>query len=212
MNVHELKDKYPDQFERTFQKWAEDGPYDEWWYSIYETAREDGEKMGFNIEDINFSGFWSQGDGACWNGTIRLDTFMDKCVDLTEPRWHILRAIFEEGFMDTIVQVETRGRYCHSVTMSIGTWYSLNCMDEDTELEEGVYAGASVVEMYNEIGGDDLMNELVETAEKAARDFADQIYKNLEDEYEYLTSYEVFIEECEANDVEFEAEEDEADC
>ena len=55
MNVHELRDKYPDQFERTFQKWAEDGPYDEWWYSIYETAREDGEKLGFNIEDINFS-------------------------------------------------------------------------------------------------------------------------------------------------------------
>ena len=209
--MHELRDKHPEQFEREFRQWAEAGPYDEWWDSVYEMAKEDGAALGFNIEDIHFTGFWSQGDGACWEGSITVLTFIEKFCDMNEPRWHILHALVDNDLTHKYVGVSTSGRYSHSNTMRIAGG-DLDAYVDGEVLTAGVYAGADAGAMFDDIGGVEIFNELAERMEEEAKDFADQIYRNLEEEYEYLTSYEEFIASCEANDVEFEAEEDEVDC
>jgi hypothetical protein len=43
---------------------------DDWYEEIYARAKEDGPERGFNIDEIQFSGFHSQGDGASWTGTL----------------------------------------------------------------------------------------------------------------------------------------------
>lgn len=44
-----------------------DGGYD-WWESIEEDLRSDMDAIGFTVDKMYFSGFWSQGDGACFTG------------------------------------------------------------------------------------------------------------------------------------------------
>jgi hypothetical protein len=56
------------------------------------------------------------------------------------------------------------------------------------------------------------MDELVEWVQEEARDYAQDIYTQLEEEHDYLTSEESFIEHCECNDVQFDVEEDEFGC
>lgn len=60
----------------------------EWWDTVYEDAKEDGKALGYDIDDIRFSGFWSQGDGASWTGRVNLYTFIEKHI----PDTHSLHA------------------------------------------------------------------------------------------------------------------------
>ena len=45
----------------------------DWWTSTYESFVEDCRAIGIEVdpERIHFSGFWSQGDGACFEGHYR---------------------------------------------------------------------------------------------------------------------------------------------
>jgi hypothetical protein len=50
------------------EKHREINVHHEWWDSVYETFKEDMNLLGYSVEDITFSGFWSQGDGASFTG------------------------------------------------------------------------------------------------------------------------------------------------
>ena len=43
---------------------------DKWWDDVYEVFKEDMSAIGVHVETIYFSGFWSQGDGACFEGHV----------------------------------------------------------------------------------------------------------------------------------------------
>jgi hypothetical protein len=47
------------------------------------------------------------------------------------------------------------------------------------------------------------MSDLAEAIEQSARDYADELYKQLREEYEYITSTENLIEMCDINDWKF---------
>jgi hypothetical protein len=42
----------------------------EWWDSEYDCFKQDMAEVGIEVDNIYFSGFWSQGDGACFEGKI----------------------------------------------------------------------------------------------------------------------------------------------
>ena len=74
----------------------------------------------------------------------------------------------------------------------------------------GIFAGLEaeawdelVEEQYNEAGIEQALQDYVD-------DISQELYTDLSDEYEHLTSEESFIESCECNDVTFEIEECEA--
>lgn len=50
-----------------YEKYA---PIHDWWDSTFYDAKAIGALMGFDIDDIYFSGFSSQGDGACFTGAL----------------------------------------------------------------------------------------------------------------------------------------------
>lgn len=54
------------------REWYREGGFDYDWYdSVYEDAKSIAALMGIDINQIYFSGFWSQGDGACFECTFQ---------------------------------------------------------------------------------------------------------------------------------------------
>lgn len=182
----------------------------EWWEDTYEHAKQEGPKRGFDIEDIRFSGFWSQGDGASWTGRVDLKQFLEHHLKEDNPeyaRYFVLQAILAEhnDWVASYINVNRRGfHYVHDNTMyleSIG--YSnledLDADDEERLQEEGPLQRADIYQLREGINIDDLMDKLETWVLEEAQAYARQIYSDLESEYEHLTSDEALIESAEAN-------------
>ena len=88
--------------------------YEGWWDPIFEGIREEGLAAGFDITDIYFSGFWSQGDGAMFEYEIIRGTLLNKFVDQLDL------SPLRKSWLRT--QTYARGRGKHS-----GHYYHENC-------------------------------------------------------------------------------------
>jgi hypothetical protein len=161
--------------------WNVDG---EWWDSIYDDAKTVADLMGLEIDQIFFRGFCSQGDGACFEGTIRPAKGIVAAVKAYAPQDTELHAIATEiaelqriAFYTASATVTQSGHYHHERSMSVEVDYERGKADEDAWKDW-------------------------------CSDFALWIYKRLESEYEFLTSDEAVAESLRANEVEFEIEED----
>ena len=133
---------------------------------------------------IFFSGFSSQGDGACFEGRYRYKKGALAKIHAEAPKDVELQRI-AKGLQDVQRRhfyrlealCEHRGHYCHS-----------GCMAVEVRHEE---------DRYRDIGdAEDDVTQLL-------RDFADWIYKQLEAEHDYRTSDEQVIEAIEAIPYEF---------
>ena len=131
---------------------------------------------------ILYSGFYSQGDGASWEGgysyakgatkAIRAYAPLDKDLHKISDN---LQAIQRRYFYRVSANVTQSGYYCHSRTMRCDV--SVNDNDAPESVRENVQ---------------DLM-----------RQFADWIYSQLEKEYEYRLSDENVDESIRINEYEF---------
>lgn len=207
MNAQELKDKHPDVFAKEYNEWCFHGLGYDWWDSVYEQFKENGVAKGFDLEHIYFSGFWSQGDGACWTGDVDVAAFINANYDLTEPKYNVLLALVKQDCVGSRIVISTSGRHCHEKTMHEGGLDFFGGLGGYLAMSEGVYKGALVDDLFEAIGGYDFLNEVCSDALQAAQDYAVDMYNALEEEYEHLTSEEQFIESCMCNEVDFEVEE-----
>ena len=175
-------------------------PEDQWWDWVYETAKDDGEKFGFQIRDIKFTGFHSQGDGASWEGFVDVHKWLEHHKP-DDPHAQILMELIDNECADRRLGIRPmHGRhYSHSATMTCGGIDSIFESDTQVFLGKGIYQGASAGELLGVIGAGYL--EVVAIAIlRHARDYADEIYKRLRDEYDSLCSEEYIAELCDAND------------
>jgi hypothetical protein len=175
----------------------------EWWEGTYDSAKEDAKAKGFDIEDIRFSGFWSQGDGASWTGSVRIKEFLDYHLKEDNPdygRYFVLQALLDEDWVEKYVTIERYGYlYVHSYQMREGgvSLSALDGLDEDSEERlqaDGPLQRADVYQLHVGIDTDALVVKLLEWIIKEAREYADGIYADLEAEHEHLTSEESLIE------------------
>ena len=176
----------------------------EWWDCVYADAKEQGTERGFDIEDINFSGFWSQGDGASWEGTVDTLKFIDYHIKedhLLYTRCVTLKELHNAGWIDSCLRIGRHGsRYSHSNTMRI-TDCGLACSvpDDDDIIHGGVLQGASVQALFDAIDIDDLLYDIEQLMIDEARKYADKIYDDLEKEYEGMMTDEYIADFCDAN-------------
>ncbi len=159
----------------------------DWWHWTEEDFHSILKTIGFwNIES-QFSGFWSQGDGASFSGKY---SYEKGCLDkikaeypndknLHDIVWMLVRAQKSVGYKYRCT-IKTSGRYCHENTME-------TYADFDYQSEE-FYKKLYSVE-------DEFLNIF--------KDLARWFYKRLEDEYDYLTSDEVVLETLKENKYEF---------
>lgn len=148
-----------------------------WWDYVYEDAIHMGALLGINTtaDDIHFSGFSCQGDGASFAGTyISGHGELDK-LKAEAPEDTVLHSIADQLALIQVAQrlatgrsriefrVYTFGRDSHSSTMRVEDMYDI-FPDDDFD------------------NSDELLAIL--------RRFADWIYKRLEEEHDYLLSDE----------------------
>lgn len=173
----------------------------EWWDHIYDAAKEDGEALGFSIHDINFSGFYSQGDGASWTGYVDMVRWLERNKQ-DDARAHVLIALMEENWVERKVEITRVGyQYAHSNTMRMEYWGRVGptFYDQDNTLERGIFEGISVANLLESIP-EGAFQDLADEALESARSYADEIYKRLEKEWDWLCSEEQIAETCEANE------------
>jgi len=138
---------------------------------------------------IYWSGFWSQGDGACFEGWwYRRDMNKEKLLGYTSDKTIIgiaetLEAIPASHDVRAVINRPYGTHYSHSGTMfAEAEWDTL---DDDSD---GEYAPPE---------------DLNETIKQAARDLADWIYHSLEKEYEWMMADEQVADAIIANEYEF---------
>jgi hypothetical protein len=165
---------------------------------VFDDAVEIAALMGIEIEQrtikhngavvghkpcIFFSGFSSQGDGACFEGRYQYKKGSVKAVVEYAPKDKELDRIVRElyalqkkhGYGITAT-VKHEGHYSHKYCTAINVYgKDEDYMDLDT--------GNAVAEIL--------------------RDYMEWIYRQLRNEYEYQTSDEVVIEDIKGNEMEF---------
>lgn len=171
------------------RSWYREGAFDyEWYEAVYEDFLKVCSILGISIHrnnnsnNIYFSGFASQGDGACFEGTYHYAKGAVKNIQTYAPTDKSLQAIARSlqavqrrNFYRLSANIVHRGRYCHEGTMDITIYDCPNADDEEA---------------------------LTETL----RDLARWLYKQLESEYDYLSSDEAVDEAIIANEYYFDAD------
>ena len=173
-------------------------PEYEWWDGVYDNAKEDGVDKGFRIDDIRFEGFYSQGDGASWQGKVD----MLKWFELhrpTDPKARLIVELIEDDWVARHLTINySSSRYAHSNTMK-HEWLIMGAPYEDSTVNNGPLKGANVQELFDAIGTV-YFDDVCDDALQSARNYADEIYYLLRKEYEHLCSEEVIAELCDANE------------
>ena len=187
MTLDELNPSAKEQARKWYRSITESDSY--WSESTLDQAKEIGRLFGFDIKKIYFSGFWCQGDGACfigdWNSkdvksleTIEKELSYDK--SLIQLGKEFIESAKEFSFSH--VGIAHRGHYNHS-----------GCMRFDITLTD---------EEDNEII-DERFNSFEKSFTESARDFANWIYRTLEKDYEWNQSNECVDENILANEYTF---------
>jgi hypothetical protein len=178
-------------------------PPDDWYESVYSCYIGDKavEATGMFVDDIQYSGFWSQGDGASWTGRVNLDDFIQYYVTPTHPnagRYTVLLELMREDWLSMRALIYTNSfMYVHSGCMKIegvDITADIDADDNDSVFTQGIFQGAGIKGVARAIDVESLVNDLEEWVLAEARSLADEIYIALRDEYEHYTSEEYFME------------------
>lgn len=167
----------------------------EWWDYVYEQFDEQMAEVGIYVNRetygrqglqrlrIYFSGFWSQGDGACFDGHVN-----DWPKFFTAAGRPELIDLYEKLTEPLFLSWRHNGHYYHSdCTIFTGSMWLENPHDEEDdpfqhEVWEQVYESGLLF--------DRLESDFI----KYVRSLMDDLYTTLEEEYDYLTSDEAVVE------------------
>ena len=171
-------DELTDAAKEKAREWFR-GIADEWGDEcIIDDAKRIGAMIGFDVDKIYWRGFWSQGDGACWTGSVTYSTGCAAAVARECPQdaeiQRIARAwqdLQRRNFYQIRGGVSANDRYMRT---SVDAYRADDCdvIDEDD-------------------------------ASQIVSDFADWIYRSLEKEYDYRMSDECVDGDIRANEYEF---------
>ena len=156
----------------------------EWFESDFECMIEELTKKGFDDAEIFFSGFYSQGDGACFTANLNVEKIM-KYFKLATKYTDLLKKYVIPGNVKA-----DNHHYCHS-----------NVMYLDIELDAIVDIKRLSIAQQDALS--DVEEELRIKLFEIAKNEADKIYATLQKTYEHLTSEDVIIETIKENEYVF---------
>ena len=176
-DYHELPEKVR---ERLAGNYVDELGSESWWYEFLEEELVvQATECGFSIGNIRFSGFWSQGDGASFDGTVYPIEWL-KSRGLTKKYWKLYMNMLRGGVHVDVWLSFSSSNYCHSNTMVVGweLWPNFILAD-DLRVDE------------LEILTEKLANEILDDA----KDMARQHYNTLRKKWEALTSEDAIAAE-----------------
>jgi hypothetical protein len=170
----------------------------DWWDGVYDCFKADMDDIGVEVDKMYFSGFWSQGDGACFEGSVNdwpkflasLGYTCPALIALADRSWHM--------------RVEHRGHYYHENCTRFSVELPLPAHDEDQNfidnylfhIEEDSVQMAAAMALLNTYSSSSLMTAFTD----AFKDHMRTLYNQLEAEYDRLTSDEAILDSLEIND------------
>lgn len=191
----EINVEHNDWWDYLYEYWAD--KLAEMGYDVKDTAFKDehkwidnkyvktGNRIPYTTYNISFSGFWSQGDGASFTGSVDIVKWLQV---KNNPKYSRILKLLENSVSSELeysAEIKrTSNHYVHERTVSLQLqWYP-----------------DKVYDMPN-------IHSLLEQIEKDIdEDIIDQcqaIYSDLEKEYDYLTSDEQVADALMANEYEF---------
>ena len=182
--------------EEVIDKYREINVYDGWWDYVYDLFAERMKQVGIHVENMMFSGFWSQGDGACFEGCVDdPDLFMFK-HDLVRQYPYIYKTLEHDGTLNVVSCHSGHYYHAYSTTISVEV-DDFDCLlgyDTDTQIQ------GAVIDVLDEKLYDEL-TDFEQSCTEIFRDYMHELYATLRKEYEYLTSDEVVIEAIKDNEL-----------
>ena len=173
------------------------GAYDDWADWIKENFTADMLCKGIHVDKFYWDISYSQGDGASFDGHVKLHEWMEANPQYMEQYQALYLACKQDG---SYISVGTRNRG-HYLSFSVNeSWWGtdpcgiFNGLDQDTWVE--------LVE--DQAGSASLEDEIRSTCER----FMQDLYYTLRNEYEEIISEDAFVESCNCNDITFEVEDD----
>ena len=176
---------------------------------VIDNAKHEGVERGFDIDDVSWSGFCSQGDGASWTGQVKLQTFLEHHLKENDPnyaKYTTLLMLIDDGWVENLISISRKSfMYNHSNTMRIDQEFMgyVNATEEAVIGKDGPLQGANVLQLYEGLDIHSLLDDLYEWVLKEAKDYADEIYERLESEYDDLMSDQHISLTADANGWEF---------
>ncbi len=163
--------------EGAMEEVAEEATNWDWYTTIEDDFKEEmSKKYGLSIDNIYFSGFYGQGVGACFDGSIHMGDYLTRT-----RRKHIYPNLSKYlKYYNTHIKIGS-GRAENEYSM---TFEDEGCFT-DSEKQGEEY--------------DELLDEIIETCREEARN----LYKRLQEEYEYLLSEESIKDFCLSNEILF---------
>jgi len=190
-------DELPQGAKDSARAWYREGGFNHDWYdAVYEDFQHIAEILGIRLKTratrlagsrtrqdpcIWFSGFWSQGDGAAWEGVYSYRKYGAAELRAYAPKDKTLHRIAKtlqaaqrQNFYQLRAEVTHRGNHYHAFTMAVS-----------------VYRDSAAAA--------EIIGDAESTVTDALRYLANWLYRQLEQEYEYLTSDEAVDETLVAN-------------
>jgi hypothetical protein len=172
----------------------------DWWESTYESFKEDMQAKGIQVDDIYFSGFSCQGDGACFEGRVcDWEKFLPTIGEGDNP---VLMRFAKDTWS---VSVSHSGHYYHENC----THFSMDMPNPDGEDDDWFierfciytdpddFRAKAELAVLRSVDYESIENTIVENFRSYMRD----LYRQLEKEHDYLTSDEAVAETIRANDL-----------
>ena len=200
-------DELSDKAKEKAREWFREGNLeDSWWYeSVYEDAERMAKILGIEFDTkpvplmgggtrhkpvIYFSGFWSQGDGACFEGSYAYAKNSAKAIRKEAPAGDDPKSLNPRlhNIADSLAAVQKKNNYkLEARVKHSGHYYHEHC---------------TRIEVFRS-DEKDVSSEDEETVADALREFMRWIYRSLEAECEYRNSDETVDEDIRANEYEF---------
>ena len=197
-------DELPDAAKENARIWyRHQGLHDEWYDFVYEDFETICGILGVTLRtspvrlygggtrekpNLYWTGFWSQGDGASFEGSYAHAKGAARAIRAHAPQdtelhriTDALQAVQRRNIWQLHGSIRHRGRYCHEYTMAI-----------EIERDSPTWQPPT--------------DDAEDTVTEALRDLARWLYRQLRQEYEHQTSDAVVDETIAANQLTFTAE------
>ena len=165
---------------------------------IIDSAKEEGRAKGFYVDDVRYSVGTYTHDGASWTGMINLIEFFEAHPD---PEFIgeevMIIELMRNDWIDKEAEVNQNSfHYVDSSTMRLSDVvdYAESAEDDANNpvLAFGILENANVKDLFTSDDWDwaRRLDAMLERALQATKDYADVIYKQLQEDYEYQVSDE----------------------
>ena len=181
--------------------------WEDWYEFVCDDFKIGMRDKGVDIDQIYFTGFWSQGDGACFEATISNNDWHPLMCELGYDPDGADRVMCEYLFENGYLNVYHSGHYNHHKSVSyrddipdpenfgeeafIDLYAPPNC--EDSDLKATAW--------FQILCGSFRMPEFVDQVTDYLEDKMKELYDRLYKEYEHLTSDEAVWDAIVANEI-----------